>query len=328
MDHTDIRWGIIGPGRIAERFAQCVRFVEDASIHAVASRSPERGIRFATRFNVPTVYTSYQELVAHPDIDVIYIATPHRFHYENARLCLEAGKHVLCEKPLTVNAVQSQRLISLARSKQLFLMEAMWTYFLPIYQVVRQWLDAGFIGNVTLMTSTFGFKAKRDLSGRLFNLELAGGALLDIGIYNLAVSRWVTDDEVQSFDVRGVVGSTGVDELVTGTLEFDNKVISQFSCTFLSKTENDFVIYGTQGHIRIHPNFWGATRATLVTSQGEETVEQPLRCNGFEFEVEEVGRCLHAGLVESPVMTHEKALASMRLMDAIRASLDVVYPFE
>jgi predicted dehydrogenase len=119
-----------------------------------------------------------------------------------------------------------------------------------------------------------------------------------------------------------------VDELVTGTLEFEKNVISQFSCTFLSKTNNDFIIYGTRGHIRIHPNFWGATKATLVTGHDEKTVHKPLRSTGFEFEIEEVGRCLRAGLIESPVMTNEQALASMELMDAIRASLGVVYPFE
>jgi predicted dehydrogenase len=328
MDHTEILWGILGPGKIAERFAQCVDVVEGASIHAVASRSRERGEKFARRHKASTVYSSYQELVADPEIDVVYIATPHHLHYENTRQCLDAGKHVLCEKPLTVNASESERLIALAKEKQLFLMEAMWTYFLPIYKVVRRWLDSREIGEVTLMTSTFGFTPTRDEDGRLFNPELAGGTLLDIGIYNLAVSRWVMRQEVQSFDVRGLVGSTGVDELVTGTLEFDNNVISQFSCTFLSNTLNDFMIYGTRGHIRIHPNFWGATKATLVTGRDEKTVNQPLRSTGFEFEIEEVGRCLRAGLIESPVMTHEQSLASMRLMDAMRESLGVTYPFE
>jgi predicted dehydrogenase len=328
MEHTEIQWGIIGPGKIAERFAQCVDVVEGASIHAVASRNPDRGKKFAKRHKVAVVYSSYEELVSDPEIDVVYIATPHNFHYENTKLCLEAGKHVLCEKPLTVNANQSERLIALAREKQLFLMEAMWTYFLPIYSVVRQWLDTGKIGEITFMTSTFGFIPNRDPDSRLFNPRLAGGTLLDIGIYNLAVSRWVVGQEVQSFDVRGLIGKTGVDEHVSATLEFEEDVISQFTCTFLSNTYNDFVIYGTKGHIRVHPNFWGATKATLFTGRRKKTVEKPMRSTGFEYEIEEVGRCLRAGLIESPVMTHEKALASMELMDAIRASIGLTYPFE
>lgn len=328
MAKKEIRWGVLGPGKIADRFARCVAVVDGARIHAVASRSPERGMKFAKKYKVPSVYTSYQDLAADPEIDVIYIATPHNFHYQNTRLCLEAGKHVLCEKPLTVNAAESERLFLLAKEKNLFLMEAMWTYFLPIYAVVRQWLDSGKIGEITLMTSSFGFKPARNEEGRLFNLELAGGTLLDIGIYNLAVSRWVVQQEVKSFTILGRVGTTGVDELVTGSLEFASGAISQFSCTFLSKTVNDFIIYGTEGRIHIHPDFWGPTKATLLTKTGEKTVEKPFRATGFEYEIEEVGRCLQAGLLESPVMPHALTLASMRLMDAIRAELGVVYPQE
>jgi predicted dehydrogenase len=328
MAQQEIRWGVFGPGRIAEKFGKGINVVKGATLYAVASRNPERGKRFAKSFGVKQVYDSYQALAEDPQVDVVYIATPHNFHYQNARLCLEAGKHVLCEKPLTVNAAESERLFALAKQRDLFIMEGMWTYFLPVYQQVREWLDGGEIGEVRLMTSTFGFQPLRDEKDRWLNPDLAGGALLDIGIYNLAVSMWVTQKEVQAFDVRGIVGQTGVDELVAGTLEFPGGTISQFSCTFLSRTANDFFIYGTRGRIQIHAPFWAATKASLDTGTGENTVTRELKAGGFEYQIDEVSRCLRAGLLESPVMPHRQTMASMRLMDAMRAELGVVYPFE
>jgi predicted dehydrogenase len=328
MAQQQIRWGIIGPGRIADKFGQGVRAVKSASLQAVASRSLERGKQFAKTFRVPQVYGSYQELVDDSEVDAVYIATPHRFHYEQVRLCLEAGKHVLCEKPLTVNTLESEQLFPLAKQRDLFLMEAMWTYFLPIYKQVGEWLDAGTIGELKLMHSTFGFRAARDEKDRWLNPKLAGGALLDIGIYNLAVSMWAARQEVSAFDVRGQIGETGVDELVAGTLEFPNGVLSQFVCTLKNRTHNDFTIYGSKGHIVIHSPFWAATRATLVTESEEKTVTRAYKAGGFEFEIDEACRCIGAGILESPVMPHRQSLASMRLMDAIRKEIGLFYPFE
>jgi predicted dehydrogenase len=328
MAQQEVRWGVLGPGRIAERFGKGLKAVKHASLYAVASSSPERGKKFAKKFRARQVYTDYQEMVQDPQVDVVYIATPHNLHFDNARLCLEAGKHVLCEKPLTVNASESEKLFALAKQRDLFIMEAMWTYFLPVYKQVRAWIDSAQIGEVKLMSSTFGIQPNRDETDRWLNPDLAGGALLDIGIYNLAISMWVAQQEVEAFDVRAEIGSTGVDELVAGTLVFPGGMISQFACTLLSETNNDFVIYGTQGRIVIHTPFWGATKATLITAREEKTVTRAIRAGGFEFEIDEVTRCIQAGLLESPVMPHRQTLASMRLMDAIRAEIGVVYPFE
>lgn len=328
MAQENIRWGILGPGRIAEKFGNGIQAVNSASLQGVASRSQERGKAFAKSFGAKKVYTSYEALVEDPEVDVVYIATPHNFHYENARLCLEAGKHVLCEKPFTVNAQQSLKLFSLAKRNDLFIMEAMWTYFLPIYQQVREWIDTGQIGELRLMTSTFGFLLQRDEQDRWLNPELAGGALLDIGIYNLAVSMLVAQQEVSAFDVRGRLGSTGVDVLVSGTLEFPDGLISQFSCTFLSNTANEFTIYGTKGRILVHAPFWGASKATLNTNGVEKTITRSLKAGGFEYQIDEVNRCLKAGLLESPVIPHRQTLATIGLMDAMRVKLGVVYPFE
>jgi predicted dehydrogenase len=323
-----IRWGVIGPGRIADRFGKGVKAVRQAELYAVASRSRDRAEAYAKSFRVKQVYDSYQALAEDPQVDVVYIATPHRFHYENALICLEAGKHVLCEKPMTVNAAQSERLFAAAKQRDLFIMEAMWTYFLPIYSVVRKWLEDRAIGDLKLMSSTFGFQAVRDEKHRCFNLELAGGALLDIGIYNLAISRWVVQEEVQGFDVRAQLGSTGVDEFLAGNLEFSNGIISQYACTYNAVLKNDFSIYGTKGRIEIHSPFWAALKATLVTEREEKTVTRVYKGGGFEFEIDEVCRCVQAGLLESPVMPHRLTLANMQLMDAIRKDIGLVYPFE
>jgi predicted dehydrogenase len=323
-----IHWGVLGPGKISERFAEGIKPVKDAVLHAVGSRSSVRGKQFAKKYHVAKVYLSYQDLVQDPDIDVIYIATPHRFHFEQAKLCLEAGKHVLVEKPITVNAVEADRLFALAKQNDLFVMEAMWTYFLPIYHQVRQWLDAGKIGEVKFISSSFGFRASRDPQGRLLNPELAGGALLDIGIYNLAVSQWVTQQEISSFEVSGLVGDTGVDELVAGFLNFTDGTIAQFNCSYLSPMPNDLSIYGSLGEIHIRPRFWQATEAALVTADQEKTVRKPFKASGFEYEIDEVCRCLRAGLLESPVLPHRQIATTMRLMDAIRKQLGVIYPFE
>jgi predicted dehydrogenase len=302
--------------------------VEGAVLHAVASRNADRSKAFAQEFHAARAYDSYEALVSDPEIDAVYVATPHRFHCENAMLCLDADKPVLCEKPLTVNAAQAKDLVEKARTKGLFLMEGLWTRYFPIYHQVRQWLDRGEIGQVRLLTSTFGYETPRDLQDRLLNPDLAGGALLDIGVYNIAISQWVYGKNPQSFTAQSYLGETGVDELTTVNLHYDDGAASQFTCSFRVQTTNDFWIYGTEGHIRIHQMFWDTTRATLVASGRELTVTRPFRGTGFEYEIEEAVRCIRQGKLESPAMPHAHTLANMELMDGIRAQIGLRYSFE
>ena len=278
--------------------------------------------------SVSKTYDSYEALVNDPDVDGVYIATPHRFHFENAKLCLEAGKPVLCEKPLTVNANEARQLLELSREKNIFLMEALWSRYLPIFAQVRKWIDAGKIGDIVLITSTFGFRAERDHHDRSLNPELAGGALLDLGVYNIAVSQWVLQQNTVSFQAHARIGETGVDEFTAATLVYKNNAISQFTCNLLSQNTNDMFIYGTKGHIRLHPGFWGGDKATLKVGRKEKTVRKRLRNRGFEYEIEEAQRCIQAGMIESPGMSHADTLANMELMDAIRAEVGLKYPFE
>lgn len=328
MSANLFHWGVIGPGKIAHKFAEGLQVVDDAVLYAVGSRSQERAVGFAEKYGASQSYGSYEALVSDPEVDGIYIATPHRFHHENALLCLDAGKPVLCEKPLTVNASQAKELIETARAKDLFLMEALWTRFLPIYRCVREWLDAGAIGEVRLLVSTFCFQPPRDPEHRTLNHELAGGALLDIGVYNVAISQWVYGVSPQSFTVQGYLGETNVDELLAVSMRYGEIATSQFTCGFVVKAVNDFYIYGTEGHIRIHPMFWGATQATLVTQERELTVTEPFRANGFEYQTEEAMRCIRDGEFESPIMPHAHTLSNMELMDGIRAEIGLRYSFE
>ena len=328
MTNRRFNWGIIGPGRIAHQFADGLKVIEDAALYAVASSNIERAQAFAEQYGGGVTYDSYQALVNDPQVDAIYIATPHRFHVANARLCLKAGKPVLCEKPLTVNAAEAQQLIETARANKVFLMEALWTRYLPIYQQVRQWLEAGAIGDLRLLVSNFGINVPKDQGDRWLNPELAGGTLLDMGVYPIAVSQWVMGQMPQAFSAQAYLGSTGVDELTTVLLKYANGVISQFNSSFITDGVNDFLIYGSTGHIRIHANYWAATQATLVTGEQALTVSRPFRGGGFEYQTEEAMRCIRAGLLESPGMSHAHTLANMQLMDSIRAEIGLSYPFE
>jgi len=329
-----VRWGIIGPGRIAEEFARALDVVEGSFLYAVASRNKTRAEKFATDHGALVYYDNYQALLEDPRVDAIYIATPHRFHYEQARASILAGKAVLCEKPLTVNADEARELISLARESGVFLMEAMRTRYLPIYREVQRWLDEGRIGTVSKMTSSFGFKFPRDPEDRLLNHELAGGVLLDLGVYNLSMSQWLFGEPVEDFSVQGLLGDTRVDEHDDITLVYPGARTSVFSNSMNTQLDNDLTIYGDDGRITVHPMFWNATRATLSVNDGlscrddVQTLDREFRATGMEYEIEEAVRCINNGLKESPVMPLRDTLDTTVLMDQLRSTMGLAYDFE
>lgn len=329
MNEKTFNWGIIGPGRIAKKFAESLDAVDNAKLYAVASNDKNRANNFANEFNADKSYFTYTDLVTDPVVDAVYIATPHRFHAEQCHLALDAGKNVVCEKPVTVNAKEAEELFKKAQQNKLFFMEALWTRHLPIYKdMVGNWLSQKIIGDIKLLTSTFGFNFERNELDRKFNHELAGGALLDLGVYNIAISQWAMKQDPTSFNANGYLGKTNVDEMLAVNLDYGKGVISQFSCNFLSENQNEFNIYGSAGQIKIHSTFWGATRATLKTKDQTLTVDRPFRKNGFEYQIEEAIRCISNRKIESPIMTHNHTLANMRLMDQIREVIGLKYSFE
>ena len=321
-------WGIIGPGRIAHKFAEGLNVINDGNLFAIASNNKDRADHFAKKHNVNEVYYSYKELVNDPNVDAIYIATPHRFHFEQTKLALEAGKPVLCEKPFTVNANEAEILIDIAKANNIFLMEGLWTRFLPSYKKAKSWIDGGLIGDIKLLQSTFGFSFPFEPEDRKFNHNLAGGALLDLGVYNISVSQWVTGENPKSFSAFGTIGKTNVDEMVAVTLEYDCGIVSQLNCNLLTTNNNEFIIYGTKGHIKIHRMFWSSTKVSLVTEEREVIESCPFRANGFEYQTEEVMRCINEGKLESPTMALQDTLTNMKLMDSIRKEIGLKYNFE
>jgi len=321
-------WGIIGPGRIAKKFAEAVWGIPDMEIYAVASRSCTDPEQLIQSFHAEKYYPSYEELAADSKVDAIYIATPHRFHYENAKLCLEAGKPVLCEKSITVNAREARELIDISASKRVFLMEALWTRFLPIYGQVRQWIDAGEIGDIRLVESTLGFVADRDLDDRWLNMDLAGGTVLDLAVYNAAVTQWVFQESSQEIYAVGCIGETGVDESISALLSYENGAAAQFTCTFQVLPQNQLIITGTRGIITVHSVFNGATKATLVIGKKSKTVEKKHEVNGFEYQVKASMQAIREGSLDCPQMTHADSLANMETLDEIRRQIGLRYPFE
>ena len=325
---STFKWAIIGPGRIAERFAGGLKAIDDACLYAVASRNSERAEAFAKKFGAEIFYGSYDDLLKDANVDGVYIATPHRFHFDLAKSCLEAGIPVLCEKPLTVNAKQSQELIELSQKNNTFLMEALWTRYLPIYDVIREWLDDGEIGEVENLTSSFGFCVPKDLNDRMYNEELAGGVLLDMGVYNIAISQWVMGGNPTDFRVTGKVGPTNVDEQVAVTLKYGDYKTSQFTASIIALQNNDFFIHGKKGFIRIHAMFWDCISATLSNFETEKTVTKRFAATGFEYETMEAMQCIRDGKIESAKMTHADTQANMELMDSIRKDIGLKYSFE
>jgi len=248
-----MKWGIIGLGKIAEKFAIALASTENSVLHAVASRDLLKAQSFSSKFNVPESHGSYEAMLDSKDIDVVYIATPHNLHFENAKACLSAGKHVLCEKPFTVRADEAEELFRLAREKNLFIMEALWTRFLPVFRHVFEWLEGGEIGTPSFLDSSFGFVSCEDYHARLFNPGLAGGALLDIGTYNIDISQWILKKNPVEVYADAFLGQSGVDERTSVILKYSDGEASQFTCSLRCNLPNDFTIYGKKGSIRIFP---------------------------------------------------------------------------
>ena len=323
-----IRWGILGPGSIANQFAKGLQAAPDGQLIAVGSRDLQRAETFASQYGAPNRHGSYEALVADPEVDAIYIATPHPFHKESAILCLEAGKAVLCEKPFTVNAAEAAAVVAGARANKTFLMEAMWSRYLPIIVQVRKWLDEGAIGEPLQVNADFGFRANVNPEGRLFNLELAGGALLDIGIYVVSFAAMVLGSDPVHITASAHIGETGVDENTGILLRYNSGAVATLSCAVRASSPHTALIVGSEGTISIDPSWWKGEAATLKAGDREEHIELPLAGNGYNYEAQEVARCLGAGELESPVMPLDETVALMRILDEVRAQIGLKYPME
>ncbi len=323
-----IRWGILSTGGIAHKMAQTLQATPDAQLVAVGSRTAESAEAFGAQYDIPRRYADYEALAQDPDIDVIYVATPHTFHHANTLLCLENGKHVLCEKAFSINANQAQAMVDTARANKLFLMEAMWTRFLPAIVQVKDWLNEGVIGTPTMLRANFCVNLPYDPQGRIYDPSIGGGALLDVGIYpvSFAVMAFGLPDSVQSV-VQ--MGATGVDEYEAMHFRYDDGRIAALTAGVRFHAPRTAVISGMDGFIKIHANWHGAERVTLeLNDQPPQTLDLPHALNGFEYQVAEVNACIRAGKLESDRMPLDETVAIMRLNDTLRHEWGLYYPEE
>jgi predicted dehydrogenase len=323
-----VRWGILGTGGIARTFVDGLGSLPEAEVLAVGSRSEASAAAFAGEKEIPRHYGAYEGLAEDPDVDVVYVATPHPFHAENAELCLRAGKAVLCEKPFTLNAAEAERVVGLARERGLFLMEGMWTRFFPLMQEVRRLVTEGTIGEVRMLNVDFGFRAELDPASRLFDPALGGGALLDVGVYCVSMASMVLGRPTEAIGLFHL-GETGVDEQASIVLEYEGGRLANLSIGVRTASPQEATIMGTDGYVRIHSPWWRPSSTTISRpGREDETVEKPVSGNGFGYEAAEVMRCLERGETESAIMPLDETIAVMRTMDGLRAAWGLEYPGE
>jgi len=363
-----IRWGILGTGAAAWNLAQNFSQVKDAELLAVGSRSQDTARAFTDGFKVKRAYSSYAELLQDSDIDVVYVATPHHRHKDDCLQCLEAGKAVLCEKPFSLNAEQAEEVISVARKKKLFCMEAMWMRFIPLIREIKRRVDQGEIGDIQMLKADFGYPALFDPESRFFSLKKGGGSLMDRGIYTLSLAFYLIG-QPEYVNSYAAIGKTGVDDQSAYLLGYENGAVADLASTLMTYATNEAVIMGSKGQIRIHDPFYCPNRMSIKSfpevsapafstlqnmpglkqklkqnplvnriypriSQilralnGGESVYISFAGNGYQYEIAEVTQCLQRGEVESQVMPLDETLAIMQTMDAMRDHWGLRYPPE
>lgn len=321
-----MNWGIIGMGRIARKFANDLKLLPNAKLHAVASQSLERAQEFGKEYLVPHAFGRYEEIVNCPDLDVVYIATPHVQHCENTILCLRHKIPVLCEKPFAMNLEEAHKMVMTARENQTFLMEAIWTRFIPTIVKAMELVESGIIGEVISIKADFGFKAPFNPEGRLFNRELGGGSLLDIGIYPafLALLILGKPSKIKAF---ANIGTTGVDEELGAVLQYNDGKLAHLHSTIRSITKTEAFIYGEQGTIHLHTRWHEPTGMTLLLQDGRpKPFHFDFKGKGYHYEAEHVMQCLQTGKTESPLLPLDFSLDLMELLDDIRKEAGIFYP--
>ena len=329
MNHSKIRWGILGCGRIARKFATDLRLVQDAELIAVASRDKETAEQFALEFPCNYVHNQYEDLAANKDVDVIYIATPHSHHYEHTLLCLKYNKAVLCEKAFAINSKQAREMIAMAREKKIFLMEALWTKFLPHYKKLQELLEQKILGDIKSVLVNFGFRVSPNAPHRLFDPALGGGTLLDIGIYNvfMVLSVLGKPDHIEATMVPAV---TGIDEQLSVLFNYKSGAMAQMFSSFTTNLPTQAEINGTEGCLTLTTRFYEPSTTIQLYRQvaGDRQIIPVEKEAGFgyQYEARHVNECLKKGLIESPVMTHSDTLLLMEIMDEIRRKARIEYP--
>jgi predicted dehydrogenase len=319
MVGSPVRWGILGTGGIASEFVIDLRLTESGLVVAVGSRSQQSADRFADEFGIAARHASYESLVADPNVDVIYVATPHPMHHDNAILALRAGKHVLVEKPFTMNAQEAREVVRVARENGRFAMEAMWTRFLPHIAVIRDWLARGVLGDIVTVSADHGQWFPEDPEFRLFAPALGGGALLDLGVYPVSFASMVLGKPSRIVALIDPA-VTGVDAQTSMLFGYDSGAQAVLTCTLRALSPTRAAIVGTAARIEIEGDFYAPAPMTLIPRTGAPTRIESLHAGrGLRHQADEVARRLAAGELESPLMPLDETISIMETMDAVLA---------
>ncbi len=326
MDKNKFRWGIISTGHISGKFAEALEILPQAELVAVASRTQQKAKEFADKYNIPKAYPSYKELANDPNVDIIYVGTPHTFHLENSIMCMRNGKSVLCEKAFAINADEAREMVRVAREENVFLMEAMIPRHIPLIKKVLQWINSGKIGDVRMVKASRCSRGNFPDEARQLNPKLGGGSLLDVGVYVISFASMI----FQKAPVKSIglshIGEIGSDEQGVAILKYDKGEIADLSFALRTEAVNEAYILGTEGYIKLHDLFAVPTKASLVIDGKElETLEEPIIGNALNYEAEEVMRCMKEGLKESPFMPLNESIQIMEIMDEIRKPWNLVY---
>lgn len=331
-DFQHLKWGIIGAGIVANKMADALNINPDSTLSAVASKTYSRAKAFADKHSIEHAY-SYQQIVTSAEVDIIYVATTHNFHFENAKLALENGKHVLIEKPFTVNAKEAKKLVTIAREKNLFLMEAIWTRFLPATKSLKTYIAQHEIGQVKQINISFGGFVGSDYEKRLKNPALAGGVTLDMGIYAISFVCYILEELPNNINSMAYMSDLGVDEIANYMFQFPSGCLTNICTSYNLKMNNDATIYGTKGFIDF-PKFAAGEHFTIYKHQGTndimDTIEvhEDTNNNGFTYQVEEAVKCIRQGKLESTIIPLDETIGIMEVMDKMRREWGLIYPFE
>lgn len=319
--------GIIGAGWIAEKMAEALAPLEDYCVYAIASRSIGKATEFAGRWNIPKAYGSYEDMVKDNDVDLVYIATPHSHHFPHAMLALNAGKPVLVEKAFTANAAEAEELIETARSKGLFITEAIWTRYMPLSHKVKEIMESGIIGKPRVITATLCYMM--EFKERILRPDLCGGALLDLGVYALNFARMYFGTDIVRTVSNCHMGPTGIDLQECISLSYADGKMANLQAGTLCLNDRQGIINGTEGYIRVdNINCPEVVEVYRNYELLERYVKPEDMVNGYEYQVIEARRCIEAGLPESPMMPHQETLDIMKQMDGLRKEWGVVYPMD
>ncbi len=322
-----MRWGFLGAGRIAEVFAKALQRASGNQLVHVAARDAQRAHALAKRWAAPGASGDYRSVCADPNVDVVYVSTTHPFHYPHALMAIQAGKHVLVEKPMALNAEQCRQLVHAAAEHGVFFAEAMWMRTQPLFREVQRLVASGVIGDIVCVQATCAVLVEYEPSHRMFDPTNGGGCLLDLGVYPAAFA-WAFLGQPQSVHVMGSLAATGVDQVVAMQWGYDTGATAQLYCSSVTSGPVRAQVLGRRGHISIEPPFTSAPTVAVIHPHGgpERVLQVPT--DGYVHEIMEVARCIRAGLLESPLLPHEDSVGILEVLDAARSEMGVNYPQE